>query len=313
MNTTAQKPVVQRTPVATACFKSPSSNTQNSKVQNCPPKQGTESLAFLTQTTPYQQEKREAKTDQSEENPAKTEAQPQPFLLNRLEQEKTCTRTKELIDFLDGRNENLHKRCSLCGDYMLFEEFKSGKKRLKKGRFCGVWKLCPICANRRARNSKRTLCEFLRGLRSANPKLVLYFGLLTIKDGCCLKERFERMILALKKLHQRRDNAKKGKTQSAFLHAENVIFIFEINRGENSKLWHVHVHFIWIGETAPVESEIAKEWHKLTGATFVKSKEIEAVKDDTLEEAVERVVGYCLKPSDLSIPDAYVSAGVKMG
>lgn len=154
-----------------------------------------------------------------------------------------------------------------CGNYLTFREyFTIGQTRLSKICTCKRHLLCPLCAIRRGAKSVRVYKGKVEELLIRNPKLRGYLVTLTVKDGPDLGERFDHLTGGVRAYHKRR----KGSRQTGeVLKASAAVWSYEFKRGENSGIWHPHVHAIWLCEEAPDPFKLSREWHDITGDSFI--------------------------------------------
>jgi hypothetical protein len=131
-----------------------------------------------------------------------------------------------------------------CGNYLHFRDYHTaGKVRLHAANFCRVHLLCPLCAVRRGAKSLGAYLTRYRVIMAGNPNLKAAMLTLTVKDGPDLLERFNHLRGIVSELLKRRSHARgKGRHQTEWAKIEGLVGSYEFKRGENSGLWHPHVH-----------------------------------------------------------------------
>ena len=92
---------------------------------------------------------------------------------------------------------------------------------------------------------------------------------LTVKDGESLQERFNHLVTAERRYKQKRLNALKGQKFVEYAKAQGGVCSVEFKRGQNSGLWHPHMHMIWLCSEAPDAHQLSREWEALTGDSFI--------------------------------------------
>jgi plasmid rolling circle replication initiator protein Rep len=48
-----------------------------------------------------------------------------------------------------------------------------------------------------------------------------------------------------------------------------AVWSYEVKRGQNSGEWHPHLHMIALAEQQPSQERLSREWHQITGDSFV--------------------------------------------
>lgn len=164
-------------------------------------------------------------------------------------------------------HQKLAHRIDDCGSYLVFKNyFTVGEIRLSKAKFCMKHLLCPLCAIRRGAKVLSRYLDRFETIVAQKPSLKPYMVTLTVKDGADLQERFKHLQTSLQKWHKRR-HRKNASCEAG--KADGAAWSYEIKRGKNSGSWHPHVHCVWLCETPPSQSQISKEWHAITGDSFI--------------------------------------------
>ena len=136
-------------------------------------------------------------------------------------------------------------------------------------------------------------------VKAENPDLQLYFVTLTVKDGESLQERFNHLVTAERRYKQKRLNALKGQKFVEYAKAQGGVCSVEFKRGQNSGLWHPHMHMIWLCSEAPDAHQLSREWEALTGDSFIVDVRPMYGEIDGFLETFK----YALKFSDLELSD----------
>ena len=166
-----------------------------------------------------------------------------------------------------------------CGAWLVFREYCTiGETRLTAANFCGRWKLCPMCALRRSSRMLRgyapkvmSICE----QRTLQPWMVT----LTVKDGENLTERMDHLRGSWKRLWKRKKDwdafvtgaKRRRQAHSSLEHVKGGASSIEVHRGENSGLWHPHLHAVMLVEKGHQIDRVglSEEWRKVTGDSFI--------------------------------------------
>ena len=135
--------------------------------------------------------------------------------------------------------------------------------------------------------------------KAENPELQLYFVTLTVKDGESLQERFNHLVKAERRYKQLRRDASKGRKFVEYAKAQGGVCSVEFKRGQNSGLWHPHMHMIWLCSEAPDAHQLSREWEALTGDSFIVDVRPMYGEIDGFLETFK----YALKFSDLELSD----------
>jgi len=230
------------------------------------------------------------------------------------------SRTVEMRDHLRGvEDRNALKAVAglaSCGNYLHFREyFTVGKVRLHNATFCKQHLICPLCAIRRGAKSLGAYLARWEVIRAERPDLKPYLLTLTVKNGDDLEERHAHLTKSLRKLmHHRRDfNAgTRGAPWTELCKAEGGVYTHEqTNKGKG---WHPHTHMIILCASAPSQSALSAEWHKITGdSMIVDCRPITGGESGDYSEGFMEVFKYAVKFSDLSLDDNWHAAQVLKG
>ena len=235
--------------------------------------------------------------------------------LNRLSAHKN--RTKSISVYLknEGKIEdNFFRRLDTCYDYLLFKDYTSiNKIKLGATHSCRVHLLCPMCAIVRAAKQVQLYEAKFKELKKENPKLSIYYVVLTVKNGTDLSERYNHLQESLKKLIERRREAQKAKNgkkssnyalNSVFANVSAGAYSIEIKKGENSGEWHPHANLLLLSEDRILESAIKVEWKSITKDSKIAYCQ---VKDDDDKTVFVEIFKYALKFSEMEFDDNFTA------
>ena len=235
--------------------------------------------------------------------------------LNRLTVHKK--RTRSLSNYLKNGDKidlNFFNRLHSCYDYLLFKDYTNLKKvKLGATHSCQVHLLCPMCAIVRAAKQVQLYEAKFKELKKKNPKISIYYVVLTVKNGTDLSERYNHLQESLKKLIERRREAQKAKSgkkssnyalNSVFANVSAGAYSIEIKKGENSKEWHPHANLLLLSEDLIYESEIKAEWKSITKDSKIAYCQ---VKDDDDKTVFVEIFKYALKFSEMEFDDNFTA------
>ena len=235
--------------------------------------------------------------------------------LNRLSIHKK--RTRAISEYLKNEGkieENFFRRLDTCYDYLLFKDYRNlNKIRLGATHSCQVHLLCPMCAIVRAAKQVQLYEAKFKELKRKNPKLSIYYVVLTVKNGIDLLERYEHLKNSLKILTSRRQDAiiaKSGKKSknyalnSVFANVSAGAYSIEVKKGENSNEWHPHANLLLLSEDRILESEIKAEWKSITKDSKIAYCQ---VKNDDDKTVFVEIFKYALKFSEMDFDDNFTA------
>lgn len=203
------------------------------------------------------------------------------------------------------------RRYRLCHNYLLFRHFPDLEKTtLHEAKHCDMHLLCPMCAIRRAARAVMKYEEKTFELLHRNPRLRLYYVVLTVKNVERLDIGFDHLERSMRLLVARRRAANSflhGKKQ--FAYAANSVFAnvsagtysFEVKRGKNSGLWHPHVNLLLLTDKPISQTGISEEWRGITKDSHV----VHCEKKPGTRDAFVEIFKYALKFSDMELADTY--------
>ena len=232
---------------------------------------------------------------------------------------------------------NLVNKLDSCGSWLLFRYwYLDDIRRLLSGFTCKKWLLCPACAMRR---SARYVMEYARKIlhvmkehRGCVPVLITR----TVKNGSDLRERYDHLNDAHKRMlkqRQRSLNNKRLRTLSVMRFILGSVGSYEFKKGCGSDEWHPHSHEIALldpaggfeftelvrkGKTVHVplefENALRTEWLHVTGDShMIDVRRVEASDTDLLFKAVCEAFKYALKVNELTVEEQVYAYRVLSG
>lgn len=164
------------------------------------------------------------------------------------------------------RLQKITKRVQSCGEYLVFRHyFTVDQVKLHGAQLCAVHLLCPLCAIRRGAKHLKGYLDRFELIRVERPELKPYLVTLTVKDGPDLAERFKHLHDAQRELWKRKQRGR----GSVLDGVAGAVWSYEVKRGSGSGQWHPHLHMIALAESMPDQEELSREWHSITGDSFV--------------------------------------------
>ncbi|PIO52157.1 hypothetical protein BV502_00915, partial [Leucobacter sp. OAMLP11] len=153
-----------------------------------------------------------------------------------------------------------------CGEYLVFRHyFTVDTVKLHAAQFCKKHLLCPLCAIRRGAKALAAYLARWDAIQLEKPALRPFLVTLTVKDGEDLEERFKHLQKAQHELWKRKHRGR----GCALDGVAGAVWSYEVKRGQNSGAWHPHLHMIALAEVQPDAQELAREWHEITGDSFI--------------------------------------------
>ena len=199
-----------------------------------------------------------------------------------------------------------------CGNYLHFREyFTVGKVRLHNATFCKQHLICPLCAIRRGAKALGAYLARWQVIQEERPELRPYLLTLTVKNGDDLEERQKHLTQSLRKLMTNRRNFNAGVPRAPWTElckAQGGVYTLELTNKGNG--WHPHCHMIVLAASAPSQSDLSAEWHRITGDSMI--VDCRPITGDPSEGFME-VFKYAVKFSDLSLADNWEAAQVLKG
>ena len=196
-----------------------------------------------------------------------------------------------------------------CFNYLVFHDYyRIGETRLVQATSCKKHLLCAPCAIRRAGKTVKSYHAKYNEIIAHRANLKPYLLTLTVKNGHDLEERFNHLVKCQKALlKSRRNYLKRGNGFNEFCKIEGAVYSSELTKSEHG--WHPHLHMVvLVPENNPIDfdfknpknSKLSKDWHNITGDSFV--VDIRPLHDDPVTGFVE-VFKYALKFSELTAHD----------
>lgn len=219
-------------------------------------------------------------------------------------------RALDVAEYIGGQPEGktLAKRVEKCGEYLLFRHYYTvDQVRLHAAQFCKKHLLCPLCAIRRGAKAMQAYLPRYEAVRASEARLVPFLVTLTVKDGSDLAERFSHLHAGQRELWKRKQRMR----GSVLDGVKAAVWSYEVKRGSGSGLWHPHLHMVAMAETAPDRVELAKEWHEITGDSFV--VDVRSIDLADPASGFLEVFKYALKFSDMEPVDTLAAFRVLGG
>ena len=180
-----------------------------------------------------------------------------------------------------------------CGDYLLFRHFFTvDKVKLHAAQFCKKHLLCPLCAIRRGAKALAAYLARWETIKAQRPNLQPFLVTLTVKDGPDLAERFRHLHKAQHELWKRKHRGR----GCALDGVEGAVWSYEVKRGKGSGVWHPHLHMIALAEVEPSAERLSREWHEITGDSFI--VDVRPISQDDPVSGFIEVFKYAVKFSD---------------
>lgn len=180
-----------------------------------------------------------------------------------------------------------------CGDYLLFRHFFTvDKVKLHAAHFCKKHLLCPLCAIRRGAKALAAYLARWQAIQQQRPGLYPFLVTLTVKDGPDLAERFKHLHASQRELWMRKHRGR----GSVLDGVEGAVWSYEVKRGEGSGVWHPHLHMIALAECEPSAERLSREWHEITGDSFI--VDVRPISQDDPVSGFIEVFKYAVKFSD---------------
>ena len=184
-------------------------------------------------------------------------------------------------------------RVQSCGNYLLFRHFFTiDTVKLHAASFCMKHLLCPLCAIRRGAKALGAYLDRFEAIKRTNARLGAFLVTLTVKDGPDLRERFKHLHDSQRELWKRKQRGR----GSVLDHVEGAVWSYEIKRGQGSGLWHPHLHMIALSETMPDAERLSRDWHEITGDSFI--VDVRPISQEDPASGFVEVFKYAVKFSD---------------
>lgn len=207
----------------------------------------------------------------------------------------------DVVDYIGAipGEEVLRDRVASCGDYLMFRHyFTVDQVRLHAASLCMKHLLCPLCAIRRGSKALKAYVDRWDAIQAQKPALRPFLVTLTVKDGPDLEERFKHLHKAQRELWMRKHRGRGSVLQGV----QGAVWSYEVKRGSGSKAWHPHLHMVALAECSPDQFELSREWHAITGDSFI--VDVRPIEGDPVEGFME-VFKYAVKFSDQPPSDTW--------
>jgi len=227
-------------------------------------------------------------------------------------------RAADMARFIDGLREpkkrpdieKVHANLNQCASYLVFNDyFTVDELRLVKAQTCKQHLLCPFCAMRRSGKFVAKNLPKVETTVAANRSRIAALVTLTVKNGPDLRERFNHLRAAHRRLNQRRRDTLKGKGSSEWAKVAGGITSYEFTKKDEGD-WHPHIHALVLLDDYIDQKALSAEWEAITGDSFIvdirkiKPKETNAGGLD-IASALLEVCKYALKFHDMTLPDTW--------
>lgn len=214
--------------------------------------------------------------------------------------------------------EKLHANLKQCASYLVFHEYITvDQLRLVKAHTCKKSLLCPFCAMRRAGKYVAKNVPKLEQVITENRSLIPVMITFTVKNGSSLRERFNHLKRAEKRLKQAGRDYRRGKGRpSEFAKVQGAIAAYEFTKQEEGD-WHPHIHMLALLDSYIDQKALSAEWLAITGDSFI--VDIRKIKASPnaggldIASAMLEVCKYSLKFHDMTLPDTWEAYNVLRG
>ena len=180
-----------------------------------------------------------------------------------------------------------------CGDYLLFRHFFTvDQVKLHAAQFCKKHLLCPLCAIRRGAKALAAYLARWEAIKLQRPGVRPFLVTLTVKDGPDLAERFTHLHKAQHELWKRKHRGRGCVLDGV----DGAVWSYEVKRGEGSGMWHPHLHMIALAEVEPSAEKLSREWHEITGDSFI--VDVRPISQEDPVSGFIEVFKYAVKFSD---------------
>lgn len=180
-----------------------------------------------------------------------------------------------------------------CGDYLLFRHFYTvDTVRLHAASFCKKHLLCPLCAIRRGAKALAAYLARWQVIQTQKPFLRPFLVTLTVKDGPDLAERFKHLHKSQRELWMQKHRGR----GSVLDGVQGAVWSYEVKRGNGSGVWHPHLHMIALAESMPDAERLSREWHEITGDSFI--VDVRPISQEDPVSGFIEVFKYAVKFSD---------------
>jgi hypothetical protein len=213
---------------------------------------------------------------------------------------------------------NKKKNLKDCCSYLLFRDYYNiSKVKLQRANFCGVDKLCPFCASRRAYKQQMKIEKFFE----INPEYLSknwFYIVLPVKHE--INESFEivfnRLRNGLNKIRYSINNNKNGKGKKSFFSQFDGLFYSIETTYNHNNGWNVHVNIMacssvefdydlvekinhQTGKYSYHSPELSLEWEKYTGSFIHNISKLNFETPEQIKKNLLEIFKYSVKFSEL--------------
>lgn len=189
-------------------------------------------------------------------------------------------------------------RLERCGNYLEFWHYHTvDQVRLTRADFCKQHLLCQLCAARRGSTYMGAYLPKFLSLMTQYPHLKPVLVTLTIKSRVGIADAFAHLMSSYRVLADRRRSVRKGnRGASEWGKVAGLVGAVEFTHGDNG--WHPHIHAIALVDTWLDQKALSREWHEITGDSFIVG--LTAIKMADPAKSFAEVFKYAVKFSDLT-------------
>lgn len=205
--------------------------------------------------------------------------------------------------------ERLYSDMRQCASYLVFHEYLSvDQLRLVKAHTCKKHLLCPFCAMRRsgkfvAKNIPKVE-QAIALNRARIPAMVTF----TVKNGPDLRERFNHLRKAHRRLNKARRNALQGQKWTEWAKVAGGITAYEFTKKDEGD-WHPHIHALVLLDDFIDQKALSAEWKAITGDSYI--VDVRRIKGRPesggldIASGLLEVCKYALKFHDMTLEDTW--------
>ena len=205
--------------------------------------------------------------------------------------------------------EKVYTNLNQCASYLVFNEyFTVDELRLVKAHTCKQHLLCPFCAMRRSGKFVAKNLPKVEQVISENRARIPAMVTFTVKNGPDLRERFNHLRAAHRRLSQRRRDHLKGKGHTEWAKVAGGITSYEFTKKDEGD-WHPHIHALVMLDDFIDQKALSAEWLKITGDSYI--VDVRRIKGKPnaggldIASALLEVCKYALKFHDMTLPDTW--------
>ena len=206
--------------------------------------------------------------------------------------------------------EKVYTNLNQCASYLVFNEyFTVDELRLVKAHTCKQHLLCPFCAMRRSGKFVAKNLPKVQQVINENRARIPAMVTLTVKNGPCLRERFNHLRAAHRRLNRRRlDHLNKGQKFTEWAKVAGGITSYEFTKKDEGD-WHPHIHALVMLDDFIDQKALSAEWEDITGDSFI--VDVRRIKGKPnaggldIASGLLEVCKYALKFHDMTLPDTW--------